>query len=194
MRKRFDEGYYDRFYRNRGTRAATPQNAQRMAQFIGAYLKHLDVSVRRVLDIGCGLGHVLRHIGQQFPSADITGVEYSEYVCRRYGFEQGSVVDYEAAYPFDLVICNDVVPYLDDEQAALAVRNLARLSKTALFFGVITSEDWAIADKRRTDNRQYLRASAWYRRRLSRAFVNIGGGLYLKKPTETPLWSLERLA
>ncbi|MCH9675154.1 MAG: methyltransferase domain-containing protein [Gammaproteobacteria bacterium] len=192
MRKRFDEQYYERFYRNRRTRAATPKSAQRLAEFIAAYLRHLDVPVRRILDIGCGLGHTLRQLSGQFPNATAVGVEYSEYACQRYGFEQGSVVDYQAQRPFDLVVCNDVVPYLDDANAAIALRNLATLTKTALFFGVITSDDGEISDKVRTDSRQYLRSAGWYRRRLHREFVSVGGGLYLKKSVGIPLWALER--
>ncbi|MEM7255451.1 MAG: class I SAM-dependent methyltransferase [Pseudomonadota bacterium] len=194
MRKRFDEEYYERFYRNRRTRAATPQDARRLAGFIASYLRHLDAVPNRILDIGCGLGHTLRYLGEEFSGAETTGVEFSDYACQRYGFESGSVVDYRATPPFDLVVCNDVVSYLDDETATAAIKNLTTLTTTALFFGVITSDDHAVTDRKRTDERQYLRPATWYRRRLHSRFVNVGGGLYLKKPCDIPLWALESLS
>ena len=46
VRTVFDKAYYDRFYRNPDTRAVTPAAVRRQAQFIAAYLSHLEVPVR----------------------------------------------------------------------------------------------------------------------------------------------------
>ena len=120
---RFDARYYRRFYRNPRTRAATPRTVARQAAFIAAYLRHLELPVRRVLDIGCGLGWMLGALGREFPKARTTGVEYSEYVCAKHGWTQGSVTDYRARAPFDLVVCNDVLPSLDDAACRTAIAN-----------------------------------------------------------------------
>lgn len=192
MRQHFDKAYYDRFYRDPASRAVTPAAAKRQAAFIGAYLKYLELPVRRILDVGCGVGTVLRALGQQFPKASPTGVEISDYLCRRYGWQHGSVVDYQSDRPFDLVLCHDVLAYLDDATCARALDNLAALTRGALFLGILTADDTDLYDPERTDPEQHLRSADWYRRRLRRHFVNIGGGLYLKRPPAVTVWTLDR--
>jgi len=192
--ERFDKSYYDRFYRNPETRAVTPAASRRQAAFVAAYLKHLEVPVRRILDIGCGTGTTLRALGRQYPRALTRGVEVSAYLCKRYGWQQGSVVDYRADIPFDLVVCHDVLAYLDAADCAGAIANLARLSRAAVFLGILTDDDANLYDPQRTDSEQHLRPARWYRDRLHRYFVNIGGGLYLKRPPEVTVWTLERLS
>jgi 2-polyprenyl-3-methyl-5-hydroxy-6-metoxy-1,4-benzoquinol methylase len=193
MRKSFDQAYYDRFYRNPRTRAVTPAAAARQARFIAAYLRYLDMPVKRILDIGCGTGTTLRALGREFPAARVHGVEYSDYLCSRYRWECGSVVDYASEQPWDLVVCNDVLAYLDADDCATALGNIAKLSRHAAFLGILTSDDEGAYDPARTDPRQHRRTAAWYRRRLARHFVNVGGGLYLKQPLEVTVWAMDRI-
>jgi len=192
--QRFDARYYERYYRNPRTRATTPQAVKRQAAFVAAYLKHLDLPVRRVLDIGCGLGWMLRSLQNEFPKAHCSGVEYSEHLCRKNGWIQGSVTDFSARAPFDLVVCHDVLPSLDAVQCRAAVINLAALCRGALYLGVLTEEDWDRCDRTRTDPDVHLRPAKWYRRQLEREFSSIGGGVFLKKAAPVTLWSLETLA
>jgi SAM-dependent methyltransferase len=193
MRKSFDRSYYDRFYRNPRTRAVTPAAAARQAKFIAAYLRYLDLPVRRILDIGCGTGITLRALGREFPSARVHGVEYSDYLCERYGWERGSVVDYASDAAWDLVVCNDVLAYLDAKACAKALANIATLSRGAAFLGILTADDEGQYDRARTDPQQHRRPAAWYRSRLGRAFVSVGGGLYLKQPLNVTVWTMDRL-
>jgi trans-aconitate methyltransferase len=189
---RFDARYYRRFYLNPRTRAGTPQGAAKQAAFIHAYLRYLEIPVKRVLDIGCGLGRHLRPIEKLYPRARCIGVEYSPYLCDRYGWERGSVTDYVASQPFDLVLCSDVLPSLDDRACDLAIRNLAKLTRGALFLGVLTKEDLREADHARTDLDVYTRNARWYRTRLARHFTAVGGGIFLKKPVEVAVWAMEK--
>ncbi|MEM1433615.1 MAG: methyltransferase [Pseudomonadota bacterium] len=191
MRTRFDAAYYRRFYEDQATRAGTPASARRHAAFISGYLKHLELPVRSVLDLGCGLGRLLRALGREYPRAKLTGVEYSDYLCERYGWQPGSVVDCDPG-SHDLVVCVDVLSYLSDDDCAAALRNLARLTQTAAVLGIVTAEDREICDFNRTDRAQRLRPAAWYRRRLSHWFEPAGGGLYLRKPLPINLWTLDR--
>lgn len=192
MRDRFDKAYYDRYYRNPRTRATTPAAVNRQAAFIAAYLKHLEVPVRQVLDVGCGTGNLLRALGREFPRARTRGIEYSDYLCGAYGWESGSVVDLDTTRTADLVICNDVLGYLDDRRCAQALGNLAAVADGALYLGVLTREDLALCDPERTDGTQIARPRNWYRRRLEPHFLPVGGGLYLKKPVNVTVWHLER--
>ena len=189
--EQFDKAYYDRFYRNPDTRAVTPAAVRRQARFIAAYLAHLEVPVRQILDIGCGTGGLLRALGKAMPKAKTRGVEYSSYLCEKYGWQQGSVVDVEAGSA-DLVVCNDVLGYLNDEHCGLALKNLARHTDSALYLGVLTREDLTLCDPERTDQAQTARPVAWYQRRLSRDFQAVGGGLFLREPLDVTVWHLER--
>ncbi len=190
---RFNARYYERFYRNPATRAATPQSVRRQAAFVAAYLKHIELPVRRILDIGCGLGWMLRAFEKSFPRARCDGVEYSEHLCAKRGWTQGSVTDFSAATPYDLVICHDVLPALNDANCEIALENLARLCRGALHLGVLTAEDWAQCDQERTDADVFLRSADWYRKRLARHFDNVGGGIFLRRDADVTLWALETL-
>lgn len=192
MRQRFDKAYYDRYYRNPRTRATTPAAVRRQAAFIAAYLRHLEVPVRRVLDVGCGTGNLLRALGRAFPGASTRGIEYSDYLCARYGWEPGSVVDLDTGRTADLAICNDVLGYLDDRTCAKALENLSAVAEGALYLGVLTREDLPLCDPERTDGSQIARPLNWYRRRLEADFLPVGGGLFLRKPLSVTVWHLER--
>jgi SAM-dependent methyltransferase len=193
MPRTFNKAYYDRYYRDPRTRVATPAGTRRQAGFIAAYLSYLELRPRSIVDLGCGTGTLLRALGKHFPRARLAGVEVSDYLCRRHGWLHGSVVDFRAEHPFDLVVCNDVLAYLDDADCNRALRNLASLTGAALFLGVLTEEDLEVCDRRRTDPSQHTRPAAWYRRRLNRNWANVGGGLYLKRPLGVTVWTLDAL-
>lgn len=190
---RFDAAYYDRYYRNPKTRVETAQDRSARAAFVTAYLKHLRQPVRRILDIGCGLGYWRSPLRRSFPRASYRGVEPSTYLCERYGWEAGSVVDYAPRGRFDLVICQDVLQYLDARDAARAIGNLALLCRGVLYLQVTTAEDWREnCDRELTDGDVHLRPASWYRRRLKAGFVNAGGGMLVSRDSPVVLYALER--
>jgi SAM-dependent methyltransferase len=166
-----------------------------LAGFVFAYLDYIGIAVERVLDVGCGIGLWRREVQRRYPAARYVGVEKSDYACREHGWERGCVTDYRAEEPFDLVICQGVLPYLDDAGAEAAIRNLPHLVKSALYLEVLTREDWERnCDRRVTDGRVHLRSAAWYRERLRRDFLACGGGLFLRRGTPVALFELEYLA
>lgn len=192
----FDEAYYKRFYFDKKTKVVDPQHVERLGAFICAYLRYLRVPVRRVLDVGCGIGLWKDIFERHFPGASYHGVELSEYLCGRYGWERGSVVDYEARSPFDFVICQGVLPYLNPADLKRALQNLGRLSQGALYLEAVTHEDFErdIVDEDLTDPNLYRHRVAVYRRGLAQNFREVGGGLWLSRQTEVPLYSLELAA
>jgi len=192
VRRQFDAQYYQRFYGDAETRSVTPAEVARQVAFVTSYLKHMDLPVRRILDLGCGPGLMREPFLEAYPRATYTGVEWSEHLCRQLGWEQGSVVDYEGRGRFDLVVCHDVVQYLDDRDASKAIDNLARLARGALYLGVLTREDWELnCDRSRTDDQVHLRSASWYRRRLRRHFTSAGGGVFVAADAPVVLWSME---
>ncbi|MHC5063818.1 MAG: methyltransferase [Planctomycetota bacterium] len=189
----FDKGYYDRFYRDPKTRVYSRKEVRILGEFVCAYLRHLGLEVRRVLDLGCGLGYWQQVIAKQFPRASYRGVEMSEYLCESMGWEQGSVVDYHCEQPSDLVICQGVLQYLNRPQAAAAIANLAELCGAALYLEALTSEDLRQnCDPQRTDTKVHLRTANWYRRQLEEHFLPVGGGLYIRRDSDIVLYELEK--
>jgi len=190
----FDKQYYDRFYGRNGPRRREIDDTRRLCDFVCAYLRQIRQPVRRVIDIGCGLGLWHKPLLRHFPRARYHGVEFSEYLCERYGWEQGSVVDYQSKHRADLVICQDTIQYLPDRDASAAIKNLAQLTRGALYLSVPTDTDWGEnVDPLISDADVYKRTAAWYRRRLRREFLNLGGGVFVPRDTSRVLWELEML-
>jgi SAM-dependent methyltransferase len=194
MATTFDAGFYRRYYSDPATRVASRTDALRLGRFVCAYVDYLGFTVTRVLDAGCGLGHLRAAVRERFPRARYVGLETSDYLCRRYGWMRGSVADYAPKQAFDLVFCHDVLQYLDDRSAIRALANLAKISRGALYFSVLTAGDWRRnADRVRTDRDSVrLRPAAWYKARLARHFRPVGGGLLARRGYDPLLWELER--
>jgi SAM-dependent methyltransferase len=189
----FDARFYRRYYVDPRTRVASRKDALALGRFVCAYAAYLGFTVRRVLDAGCGLGHFRPAVRERFPRARYVGLEASEYLCRRYGCAHGSIADYAPQQPFDLVLCHDVLQYLEDHEAVRALANLARLCRGALYVSVLTREDWRRnADRSRTDAGVRLRPVGWYKSRLFRHFRPLGGGLMVRRGCDPLLWELER--
>lgn len=189
----FDEAYYERYYFDKKTSVVDPQHMERLGNFVCSYLKYLRVPVRRVLDVGCGIGLWRDIIARHFPQASFHGVEYSAYLCERFGWERGSVVDYRAQEPFDFVICQGVLPYLSAADLKRALHNFASLSQGALYIEAVSHEDWErdILDETLTDPRLFRHRAELYRRGLSQGFIELGGGIWLHRDAEVPLFELE---
>ncbi len=191
----FDEAYYQRFYFDQKTRVLDRTHVDRLGAFIAAYLQYLRVPVRRVLDVGCGIGLWQGLVARHFPGASYHGVEISDYLCQRYGWERGSVTDYAAREPFDLVICQGVLPYLSVSDLRRALANLGRLSRGALYLEAVSREDYErdMIDEDLTDGRQFRHRVALYRRGLSEHMRELGGGLWLSRHADVPLFALEHI-
>ena len=192
--ERFDAGFYRRFYLDPRTRVVTRAEMARRAEFIAAFARHGRQPVRRILDVGCGLGLMRAPLLRHFPRASYTGLEASAYLCERHGWEQGSAATVESPRPFDLVICYDVLQYLTAREAAAALRNLGRLCAGVLHFGVLTTKDWELyCDRTNTDRDVHIRPGPWYRRRLAPAFINAGSGMFVRRGAPIHLWELDQV-
>jgi SAM-dependent methyltransferase len=189
----FGAEFFRRFYLNPATRVTSAAEVHDRAALILAALRHAKIPVRRILDAGCGVGLLRQAFLRLAPRLSYTGLEESEYLCKRYGWTRGSLTDYRTRTPFDLVVCYDVLQYLDDRDAARSLAQLARLSRAALYFFALTREDWREnCDRSRTDHAVHLRSGAWYARRLRRNFRYLGFGLWIRKEVRALLWDLER--
>jgi SAM-dependent methyltransferase len=189
---RFDRDYYRRYYFDPRTAVISRAEMRARARFIAAYALHVGLPVRRILDAGCGTGAMRTTLLRRLRRSTYVGLETSDYLCQRYGWERGLVETYRAAAPFDLVVCYDVLQYLDEKAARAALTNLGRLCRGILYVTVLTREDWLHnCDRKRTDANVHLRTGAWYRARLRRGFREIGAGFWLNRAAPLTVWELE---
>ncbi|HEY6453475.1 MAG TPA: class I SAM-dependent methyltransferase [Steroidobacteraceae bacterium] len=188
----FDRDYYQRFYFNPRTAVTSRAEMRARARLIAGCVQYVGLPVARILDAGCGVGLLRAPLKRALRSAEYVGLEFSDYLCRRYGWRRGSIETLRTRERFDLVICYDVLQYLPAAQARRAIANLARVCRGALYFGALTLEDWREnCDQSRTDRIAGLRPGAWYRRELSRAFRPLGCGMWLKRGLPLTLWNLD---
>jgi SAM-dependent methyltransferase len=190
---RFGPDYYRRYYFDPRTAVASGSESRARARLIMAFADYLGLPVRRILDAGCGVGRLKAPLIGRYPGATYVGIDVSEYLCERYGWVQSRIEEYRPTVPFDLVICYDVLQYLDDRAAARALANLARLSRAILYFSALTRADSRDnCDRRRTDLDVASRPGEWYRARLRRGFREVGAGFWLRRGAPFTLWELER--
>jgi SAM-dependent methyltransferase len=194
VRKDFDREFFRRFYEQESTAVIDESDVFRRACFVLAYLAHLRVHVHSVLDAGCGTGLWKRALAGIDESIEYTGIDPSEYMCRRHGWIQSTVADFRPKRKFDLVVCQDVMQYMDSDEVARSFANLARLCRGALYFDVPTSDDIddGYLDMRKTDRNIHIRSAAWYRKKLEKDFVNAGGGVFVASRSRAIVLALER--
>ncbi len=133
----FDQAYYQRFYFNPRTAVTSRAEMTSRARLIGSCVHYVGLPVGSILDAGCGVGMLRTPLLRAMPRAEYVGLEYSEYLCKRYGWRQGSIETFRTRRRFDLVVCYDVLQYLSAARARTAIANLARLCRGALYFGAL---------------------------------------------------------
>ena len=191
---RFDEKYYERYYRERKTRVAEPAYFDNLAGYLAGYCGLLGLKVRTIVDLGCGVGMLKKPLLKCFPKASYTGVDISAYACAEFGWELASVSDFRSSEYFDLVVCHDVAQYLSDKEAKAAIKNFNNLSHGMVYFSVLTEEDYVEScDKARTDSDVNLRSVDWYRPKMRRYFRNLGGGVYIERDSDVAIYALEHI-
>ena len=54
----FDRDYYRRYYFDPRTAVGSPHESRMRARLIAAYVDHVGLPVRTILDAGCGIGQL----------------------------------------------------------------------------------------------------------------------------------------
>jgi trans-aconitate methyltransferase len=189
--QRFDAAYYRRFYGRR------PVHDRRRIAQLGAGVVSLaawwHVPVRSVLDVGAGKGYWRDWLAEAHPRVAYHGLDVSEHACRRYGHERADVARWKPPREYDLVVCQSLLQYLDDADAASAIDTLAAACRGLLLLDVPTIADRDnVIDPAFTDLDVHWRTGKWYRTRLARGFIEIGGGLWLSRSSSAVFFELER--
>ena len=177
MNKTYDRAYFDRWYRREGIGDAR-RLARKVALAVAMAEYHLERPIRTVLDIGAGEGAWRAPLLKLRPKLDYLGFDSSEYAVRRFGRSRNLPYarfgDFEwlrPCAPADLLVCSDVLHYLDTRELNRGLPGLADLCGGVAFIEMFAKEDAAIGD----EDGFHARPARFYRRRLAEAgFVQIG--------------------
>jgi SAM-dependent methyltransferase len=195
--KRYDQAYFDRWYRGPDAPAGKLDALERhVALAVAVAESVLDRPVESVLDVGCGEGRWQPVLHALRPEAAYLGIDSSDYAVERFGaqrnlrrgsFEELELHDFED--PFDLVVCADVLHYLSDAAIEQGLETFVDLVGGVALIEVFTAEDYAEGDR----DDFHMRPASWYRDRFRRAgLVAIGLQLYAHHEIAEDLEALDR--
>ncbi|WP_245979124.1 class I SAM-dependent DNA methyltransferase [Solilutibacter pythonis] len=192
--KTYDREYFDRWYRREGIGDGR-RLARKVALAVAMAEYHLERPIGTVLDIGCGEGAWRAPLLKLLPDLDYLGFDASEYAVRRYGrsrnLRPARFADFEylrPCAPVDLLVCSDVLHYLDARELGRGLPGLAELTGGVAFLETFTAEDQATGD----EHGFHVRPARWYRQRFRRAgLVQIGSHGWLGPALAANATSLE---
>ena len=189
--EKFDRAYFERYYGKQPIH--TVNEIAHLATAVHEMLAWWAAPVRSVLEVGAGRGDWGNWYRTLHPTVRVTSTDVSEHSCATFGHKRRDIAQWAPKRPFDLVICTDVLQYLDDRAATRALRNLTTATRTCLYFDALTSFDAKhTVERSKTDLNVTLRTGDWYRQRLSRGFTQAGAGLWIRKGSTVVLHELER--
>ncbi|MFI5238745.1 MAG: class I SAM-dependent DNA methyltransferase [Gemmatimonadales bacterium] len=195
--KRFDNSYFDKWYRHPDHRIGTATDLVRMVRFAVFAAEYvLARPIRTVLDAGAGEGRWQPVIQKLRPSARYHGVDSSEYVVRRFGkrrnIVQGTLDDLPALFPkrrFDLVVSCSVINYLPRDTMVRAINCIAARTRGLAYLEIFASEDEVEGDT----GDWHAESRATYLRIIRKAgLIPCGLHCYIPAENASSLVGLER--
>jgi len=117
--KRYDRDYFDKWYR-RVRVHSTGEMQRKVSMAVSVCEYFLRRRIRNVLDVGCGEAAWFPHLRALRPRVSYLGLDPSDYAVERFGaarhVRKGSFADLNADRRYDLVICSDVLHYLNERE------------------------------------------------------------------------------
>lgn len=165
--KTYDRDYFDHWYRSPGAPKDEAVMRRQLALSVAAAESVLNRPLVSVLDVGCGEGRWQPVLRELRPDASYLGIDPSQYAVERFGEERnlmrGSLQDlpgFAFPEPFDLVVCADVLHYLDKEAVIQGMEELAELVGGVALLEVFTADDPVEGDLEGF----HARPARWYRK------------------------------
>lgn len=147
--KKFDDSYFEKWYRHPQHRIGTATDLARTVTFaVGAAEYVLAKPIRSMLDAGAGEGRWQPQLKRIRPSARYYGVDPSEYAVRRFGkrrnITRGTLDDLPVLFPerkFDLVVSCSVINYLSRDTMIRAINRIAERTGGLAYLEIFATED-----------------------------------------------------
>lgn len=151
-KKHYDAAYFERWYRTPAAKGAEIGGSARLARKVALTVAtaeyHLERPIRSVLDIGCGEGPWRAPLLKLRPKLHYLGFDSSEYAIARFGARRnlryarfGDFEYLRPCAPVDLLICSDVLHYLDTRELDRGLPAVAELCGGVAFLETFTRED-----------------------------------------------------
>lgn len=197
MRKRYEQAYFDKWYRDPKHRIESPVRLLREVTFVVAATEQLlQRPLRSVLDVGAGEGRWQPVLQRLRPGSRYAGVEPSEYAVKRWGrrrnLRSGSLESLPTLgldAPFDLVICADVFHYLRTPILRRGLSSLVSMAGGVLYLPTFAGEDAIDGDHVEFQRRRASTYRALFR---EAGLIPIGLHLYITTDALSELAALER--
>ncbi len=173
MSKQYDRTYFDHWYRHGDQLVgATAVLRRKVALAVAQAEYYLGRPLRHVLDVGCGEAAWRAPLLALRPRVTYRGLDASEYVVGRYGRRRqiglarfGQLAQLRLEPRFDLIICSDVLHYLEAAEVRAGLPGIAAMLEGIAWLEVFTRADDVAGDKQGFK----ARAPAWYLREFAAA-------------------------
>jgi len=195
--KSYDRAYFERWYRDPHDRVSTRDSLDRKVRLAVSVTEFLiGRPIRSVLDIGCGEAPWQPVLKRIRPKAYYAGVDSSEYVIERFGTSRnivrgtlGSLAKLGFDRGIDLIVCADVLQYVDTPDVERGLTTIRRL-----LGGVAYIEAFATEDAMEGDHAEWHeRGAAEYKRLFKRAGLVRCGPYCFTNPDELNATTFELL-
>ena len=202
MTKQYDQAYFERWYRDPALKdqaiGGTARLARKVAMAVATAEYHLERPIRTVLDIGCGEGVWRAPLLKLRPKISYLGFDSSQYAIERFGPRRnlryarfGDFQHLRPCAPVDLLVCSDVMHYLDTRELDRGLPALAELCHGVAFLETFTREDGIDGDIHGFKRRP----AKFYRQRLEAlGLAPLGSHLWLSPALSDDTAALERPA
>lgn len=197
--KRYDETYFDKWYRDPVHAVGSRADLARQVTFAVAVTEQfLCRPIRSVLDAGAGEGRWQPLLHRLRPRARYAGVDSSEWSVARHGRRRnlrlGTLETLDQLGldgPFDLVVAADVLHYLTTPALQRSLAAMVPLVGGVAFLPCFTGDDASEGDHHGFQPRR----AATYRRLFAAAgMIPIGMHAWIRKQRRADLAALEGMA
>jgi SAM-dependent methyltransferase len=184
MSKRYDQAYFDKWYRHPDHAVSSKRELERKVALAVAITEYyLARKIVNVLDVGCGEAVWRAPLRRLRPNIEYLGLDSSEYVVQRYGRSRnvrlatfGDLGELRFDRDFDLIVCSDTIHYVANAELRRGLRGIVDMLDGVAFLELFTSKDAPEGDKLGF----IARSPTWYLKEFESAgLVPVGTHCYL---------------